>query len=690
MNLPPPSSGNAKTLGATPEAEGTNFALFSAHATGVDLCLFSPDGNDEIARVPLPEHTDGVWHGFFPGIEAGQLYGYRVHGPYEPEEGQRFNAHKLLIDPYAKALHGGFQLNDALYGFDPKSKKKDLSFSKVDSAPFMPKCVVYQPDYAWGKDGAPRVPARDTIIYEAHVRGISKRHSGINAKKRGTFDALADAKMIDHLVDLGVTSIELLPVQAFFPEPRLSEMGLTNYWGYNPAAYFVPEASYMGPSGKQSFQKMVKALHAAGIEVILDVVYNHTAESWELGPTLSWRGIDNQSYYRLKEDNPRFYVNDTGCGNTLNVSHPRVLQMVMDSLRYWVTEMHVDGFRFDLATTVARTREGFAPDGAFLSAMLQDPVLSRVKLIAEPWDIGPGGYQLGQFPAGWQEWNDRFRDRTRAFWRGDSGARAELASPLLGSAEYFDHSGRRADASVNFITSHDGFTLRDVVSYNDKHNEANGEQNRDGHGHNISDNCGAEGPTDDEAILARRARRSRNLLATLMLAQGTPMLLAGDEIGHSQGGNNNAYCQDNETTWLNWNEADEALRAFTAQLVRIRRANPLLSQAKFLHGEEVDGGPQRTVVWLNGNGEEMTSADWDDASARTLIAQLSDSASSLIIIQHAGDNVFDFPLPEGTAWKRILDTSRSGDEFADEPTSASVAVAAESTVVLVSTAGGAA
>ena len=682
MNLPPPSSGNAKQLGATPGVEGTNFALFSNHAAGVDLCLFSPDGKEQIAQLPLPEHTDGVWHGFFPGVKAGQLYGYRVHGPYAPEDGHRFNAHKLLIDPYAKALHGRFTQHDALYGYDPMAPKKDLSFSTLDSAPYMPKCVVTTADFSWGKDAPPHVPYGETVIYEAHVKGLSKRHGGVAAKKRGTFDGLADPAMIDHLLRLGVTSVELLPVAAIFPEPRLTAIGLTNYWGYNPAAYFVPEAAYMGPSGRHSFQKMVKALHGAGIEVILDVVYNHTAESWELGPTLSWRGIDNKSYYRLKADEPRFYVNDTGCGNTLNVSHPRVLQMVMDSLRYWVSEMHVDGFRFDLATTVARTVEGFAPHGAFLAAMMQDPVLSRVKLIAEPWDVGPSGYQLGQFPPGWLEWNDRFRDHARSFWRGDAGARAPMAGSLLGSADSFDHGGRHAFASVNFITSHDGFTLRDLVSYNDKHNDANGEQNRDGHGHNISDNCGTEGPTDDPVILAHRARRSRNLLATLMLAQGTPMLLAGDEIGHSQGGNNNAYCQDNEITWLDWDGADEALLEFTAGLIRLRREHPLLRQAKFLHGEQLTGSQKRNVVWWHTDGTEKKAENWQDSDARSLCLQLSDTRESMLILFNAGEQALDFKLPGTGDWQRVLNTADIGNEFARQAISGAINVAQQSTVVL--------
>jgi isoamylase len=688
MHLPPPSSGNAKQLGATPGVEGTNFALFSNHATGVDLCLFSPDGKEQIAQVPLPGHTDGVWHGFFPGVKAGQLYGYRVHGEYAPADGHRFNAHKLLIDPYAKALQGRFELHDALYGYDPTSPKKDLSFSTLDSAPYMPKCVVTAPDFSWGKDTAPCVPHSETVIYEAHVKGLSKRHGGVAAKKRGTFDGLADPGMINHLLKLGVTSIELLPVAAAFPEPRLTAMGLTNYWGYNPAAYFVPEATYMGPSGRHSFQKMVKALHSAGIEVILDVVYNHTAESWELGPTLSWRGIDNMSYYRLKADDPRFYVNDTGCGNTLNVSHPRVLQMVMDSLRYWVTEMHVDGFRFDLATTVARTAEGFAPDGAFLSAVMQDPVLSRVKLIAEPWDVGPGGYQLGQFPPGWLEWNDQFRDHARSFWRGDAGAQASMAGSLLGSADSFDHGGRQAFASVNFITSHDGFTLRDLVSYADKHNEANGEQNRDGHGHNISDNCGTEGPSDDPVILARRARRSRNLLTMLMLSQGTPMLLAGDEIGHSQGGNNNAYCQDNEITWLDWDTADETLLDFTSGLIRLRREHALLRQGKFLHGAQLEGSTVRDVVWLHSDGTEKKAEHWRDSSVRSLCLQLSDAQTSMLIIFNAGTQALDFTLPASSEWLRLLNTADIGQEFTAQPVSGAINVAQQSTVVLSAKEGG--
>ncbi|WP_417450859.1 glycogen debranching protein GlgX [Kordiimonas sp.] len=663
-----PSPGTAKPLGATPQKEGTNFALFSDNATGVDLCLFSDDGSHELARLALPAHTDGVWHGFVAGVSQGQLYGYRVHGPYAPQEGHRFNANKLLLDPYAKRLTGEFIFDKALYGFDPDSEEKDLSFSESDSAPFMPKCVVTSPNFRWGSDASPDIPADRTILYEAHIKGVSKRNKTVPVKKRGTFEGLSSPKMLDHLARLGVTSVELLPVQAFVSEPRLVELGLTNYWGYNPVAYFIPEPSYLGPAGVHSFQRMVKALHSAGIEVILDVVYNHTAESWELGPTLSWRGIDNKSYYRLEADSPRHYVNDTGCGNTLNVAHPRVLQMVMDSLRYWVTEMHVDGFRFDLATTVARTDDGFQRQGAFLSAIAQDPVLSGVKLIAEPWDIGPDGYQLGSFPPGWLEWNDQFRDATRAFWRSDPHTAPDLAGCLLGSANLFDHGGRKPTSSVNFVTSHDGFTMRDVASYSHKHNEANQEGNRDGHNHNLSDNCGIEGPTGDLAIQRSRARRVRNLMATLLLSQGTPMLLAGDEIGHTQKGNNNAYCQDNEITWLNWDGADKSLYDFSRQLIALRQKHSALRQGCFMHGDPIDGGDLKDVSWLLPNGRELSPSDWQSADLQALGLMIApdDTSEVVLIVLNTSTAALSFHLPDMPGWRKVLDTALRDAEFTVE------------------------
>ncbi|WP_417465795.1 glycogen debranching protein GlgX [Kordiimonas sp.] len=692
----PPRPGSPNPLGATFMDGGTNFALFSENATGVDLCLFSPDGKVELARVPLPEHTNGIWHGFMPDVLEGQLYGYRVHGPYAPQDGHRFNAHKLLIDPYTRRLSGAFRQHDALFGYATDAPQGDLSFNTQDSAPYMPKCVVSQPDFRWGKDKPPQVAPEQTIIYETHIKGISQLHTGVPVKKRGTFEGLSSPRMLDHLVKLGVTSVELLPIQAFFSEPRLTKLGLTNYWGYNPAAYFAPEACYLGPAGVHSFQRMVKALHSAGIEVILDVVYNHTAESWELGPTLSWRGIDNKSYYRLDAENPRYYVNDTGCGNTLNTNHPRVLQMVTDSLRYWVEEMHVDGFRFDLATTMARTPEGFRPDSAFLIALQQDPVLSRVKLIAEPWDIGPGGYQLGAFPSGWAEWNDRFRDDARAFWRGDKGAAPALAARMLGSADIFDHGARKAQASVNFITSHDGFTLKDTVSFNEKHNEANLEENRDGHNHNISDNCGEEGPTADAAILERRAKRARNLLVTLFTAQGTPMLLAGDEIGHSQKGNNNAYCQDNEITWLNWRGLDQPLLDFTRQLIAFRQQHPVFNRLTFMHGAHEDTRGIKDVTWLTITGNEMTAGDWHDDTLAAFGLMLSGTTGApmgangkplidddFIVYMNAGEDDLTVNLPTGMKGTCVLNTANIGQEFEVDQTSSGVlSLPAESVIII--------
>ncbi len=642
--------GRPDPLGATPLEGGTNFSLFSENATAVDLCLFTPDGKQEVARHRLPERTGDVWHGFVPGIADGQLYGYRVHGPYAPREGHRFNANKLLIDPYAKQLFGTYGDGRALLGFDPAHKKKDLTFCDIDSAPHMPKCVVGVPSFRWGKDQPPNTSMADTVIYEAHVKGQTRLHMGVPAKARGTFEGLAAPKMLDHLTKLGITAVELLPVQSFFPEPRLTDMGLTNYWGYNPINYFAPEPAYMGPAGNASFQKMVRALHGAGIEVIIDVVYNHTAESWELGPTLSYRGIDNASYYRLQADDPRYYVNDTGCGNSLRTDHPMVLKMVMDSLRYWVTEMHVDGFRFDLAPTMARTTSGFSADAPLLAAIVQDPVLAGVKLIMEPWDVGPGGYQLGSFHAGMAEWNDRYRDQMRSYWRGEPDTKADLAGGLLGSADIFDAHHRAPQDSLNFITSHDGFNLTDLVSYSHKHNEANGEQNRDGHSHNISDNCGIEGPTGDPAVLARRDRRKRNLLATLMVSQGTPMLLAGDEIGHSQQGNNNAYCQDNDVTWLNWADADAGMTDYVAGLIALRKANPLLRQTRYLH----DAGE---VAWLAATGAPLEGHDWHAASS-TFGCLLKGADETLLILMNADTNDVDFEIP-ARGWTSVLDTASS-------------------------------
>ena len=626
MNRPPRTvheirEGLPHWMGAQWDGAGTNFVLFSENATRVTLCLFSSDGQREVQRLPLPERTGAVWHGYVPGLAPGARYGYRVEGPHAPDAGHRFNANKLLLDPYARQLAGQWTYDEALFGFDRRSD--DLSFDNRDSAPFVPKAVVTaditpltQPlNRGWAH----------TMIYEAHVKGATKRHPGVPEDQRGTFEGLASDAMLDHLTQLGVTAVELMPIHAIHSEGALLARGLTNYWGYNTIGFFVPEPRYMGPQGAAGLCEMVARFHAAGIEVILDVVYNHTAESDHLGPTLSFRGIDNAAYYRLQPEQPRYYVNDTGTGNTLNLSHPFVLRLVLDSLRFWVTQFGVDGFRFDLATTLAREAHGYDPASGFLKALRQDPVLSTVKLIVEPWDIGPGGYQLGQFPPKFAEWNDQFRDTLRRFWKGERGAAQGLGDALLGSAKVFDKAGRRAWSSVNFAAAHDGFTLADVTAYAHRHNEANGENNQDGHHANHSENFGVEGPTADPVIRAKRARRQRNLLATVFLSQGTPMLLAGDEGGHTQNGNNNAYAQDNETTWIDWASLDADQIAFTAALSAFRRATPLLRQSHFLHGTRRSDG-HRDVEWLGFDGQALAWDDPDLAQVGLLIRGSADSA----------------------------------------------------------------
>jgi isoamylase len=655
--------GRHDRLGATFDGDGVNFALFSEHAEKVELCLFSPDGIRETQRLTLPERTGWVWHGRVPGLCPGQLYGYRVHGPYQPEDGHRFNPNKLLIDPYAKRLTGHPRWSDALFGYNPGAKTLDLTFSTRDSARFMPKCVVEDPSFFWGNDRPPATPANETVIYEAHVKGLTQTAGVPNP---GKFLGLASDRVIDHLVHLGITAIELLPVQAFLNDRFLVEKKLTNYWGYQTLGFFAPEPRYLAQGQIHEFQHMVARLHAAGIEVILDVVYNHTCEGSELGPTLSFKGIDNRSYYRLAPY-PRHYINDTGCGNTLNLEHPMVLRMVMDSLRYWVEVMRVDGFRFDLASTLARDRDGFQPNSAFFNAIRQDPVLNRVKLIAEPWDIGPGGYQLGAFPYPFLEWNDKFRDGVRRFWRRDARPSPELAARLTGSALQFDHSGRPATSSVNFITAHDGFNLMDLVSYSQKHNLANGEGNRDGHSENYSDNMGVEGPSDDPQILAARALRRRNLMATLVLSQGTPMLLAGDEMGHSQRGNNNAYCQDNDTSWLDWDGMDADMLGFTRRLIQFRKSHPILRQKLFLHSKtRADGNSD--VLWWHPEGRKMTPADWEDPSLAHVCVKMrtasgtpvyADLEYALFLVFNAGGalEVILPPAPKGQVWSRRINTA---------------------------------
>jgi glycogen operon protein len=663
--------GAPNPLGAHWDGSGVNFAIFSANATRVELCLFDSAGRRELERVVLPEFTDEVWHGYLPEVRPGQLYGYRVHGPYAPEAGHRFNPNKLLLDPYALELRGEIRWHDAAFGYRVGHARGDQSFDRRDSAFIMPKCVVVDPAVTWGNDMRPNRHWAETIIYEAHVKGMTARRESLAPQLRGTFGGLADPDVIDHLVGLGVTAVELMPIQAFFDDRHLIERGLSNYWGYNTIGFFAPATRFVSPgSNIHEFKLMVRRMHEAGIEVILDVVYNHTAEGNQMGPTLSFRGIDNASYYLLA-DEKRYYFDTTGCGNTVNLRHQRVLQMVMDSLRYWVQECHVDGFRFDLASSLGRDRDRFDPNAVFLDAIRQDPLLSRVKLIAEPWDTGPDGYQLGNFPPGWAEWNDRYRDGVRAFWKGDEGAAADLAGNIAGSGSLFDRRGRRPWASVNFIAAHDGFTLADVVSYNDKHNEANGEENRDGHSHNLSWNCGVEGPTDDDAILDLRDRMRRSLAATLLLSQGTPMLLMGDEVGRSQSGNNNSYCQDNEMNWMDWQGAsarDLAFRDFVAAVIAIRHSRPLLRQRSFLHGSPVaqDGTPN--IAWLRPDGEAMQQVDWENPATRSMAVMLAGHDSRMLMLLNAYHEALEFDLTgvPGKQWAVLVDTasglaeSRSG------------------------------
>jgi isoamylase len=684
------SEGAPNPRGAHWDGLGVNFSLFSANATKVELCLFDDSGQTELERIELPEYTNEIWHGYLPDARPGTIYGYRVHGPYDPENGHRFNPNKLVLDPYAKAHVGELRWDHACFGYTIGAKGDDLTYDKRDSAPFVPKCRVIDPAFTWGRDSSPRVPWDRTIIYETHVRGFTKLHPAVPEALRGTFSGLGRKEVVDYISALGVTSIELLPIHAFVNDSYLLDKNLTNYWGYNSIGFFAPDPRYSAiPAFVFSeFKEMVARLHDAGIEVILDVVYNHTAEGNERGPTLSFRGIDNASYYRLMPDQPRYYINDTGTGNTLNMTHARVLQMVTDSLRYWVLDMHVDGFRFDLGTILAREHDGFKEGHGFLDSCLQDPVLSQVKLIAEPWDIGPGGYQVGEFPPGWAEWNDKFRDTVRDFWKGDEGKLAEMATRLAASADCFNKRGRKPWASVNFITAHDGFTLQDLVSYNEKHNEANGEDNRDGHSDNRSWNHGVEGATDDPEICAVRDRQKRNLLATLLLAQGTPMLLAGDEFGRTQQGNNNAYCQDNKISWIDWHiaEGGSELAEFVRKLIALRKSFPILRRSRFLTGEYNADLDVKDVSWLTPNATDIE--DWHDGNARcfgmlidgraqaTGIKRPAMDATALLVL-NAHHDVVNFRLPEvvgGNVWRCLVDTNardvegqkrfHSGDEYA--------------------------
>jgi len=662
--------GEPYPLGATWDGVGTNFSVFSEVAERVELCLFADDGTE--TRVDLPE-TDGfVWHGYLPGIMPGQRYGYRVHGPYRPEEGHRCNPAKLLLDPYAKAVEGSVRWHEAVFSYH----FADGRLNTEDSAPYMPKNVVINPFFDWGGDRRPRTPYHQTVIYEAHVRGLTMRHPHVPERLRGTYAGLAHPAVIEHLLSIGVTAVELMPVHQFVPEHALVSRGLTNYWGYNTIAYLAPHNAYSssGQRGEQvlEFKAMVRALHEAGIEVILDVVYNHTAEGDHRGPTLGFRGIDNAAYYRLQEDDRRFYVDYTGCGNSLNVRHPHALQLIMDSLRYWVLEMHVDGFRFDLAAALARELHDVDRLSAFFDIIQQDPVISQVKLIAEPWDVGPGGYQVGNFPPLWTEWNGKYRDTVRDFWRGTAGALPDFASRLAGSSDLYAHNGRRPVASINFVTCHDGFTLTDLVSYDRKHNEANGEDNRDGTDDNRSWNCGAEGPVDDPEINRLRRRQRRNFLATLFVSQGVPMVLAGDEIGRTQHGNNNAYCQDNELSWVDWSlvERERDLLEFVRSLAALRRRHPVFRRRRFFRGTGGDG--TRDVVWLTPAGAEMREADWHNG-ARSLAVFLNGDAisepgprgerirdDSFLLLFNAHHEPVTFTLPGseyGPGWEAVIDTA---------------------------------
>ncbi|MGE3403993.1 MAG: glycogen debranching protein GlgX [Vicinamibacterales bacterium] len=670
--------GQPYPLGATWTGLGVNFAIFSAHATRVELCLFdAPDATTPTACVPLPEHTDMVWHGYLPDVRPGQLYGYRVHGPYDPAAGHRFNPNKVLFDPYGRAVGRSVRWDDSAFGYRIGDPDADLSFDDRDSAAVAPLAAVIDTAFTWGDDRPPRTPWHRTVIYEMHVKGFSQLHPLVPEPLRGTYEALTTEAALDHLTKLGVTAVELMPVHHHSYDRHLVERGLSNYWGYNTLAYFAPNIRYAASGTPSSsvaeFKRMVKALHSAGLEVILDVVYNHTVEGNQLGPTLSLRGIDNLSYYRLVAEDKRYYLDFTGTGNTLNMQSPQVLQLIMDSLRYWVQEMHVDGFRFDLASTLARELYEVDRLGAFFDIIHQDPVISQVKLIAEPWDLGAGGYQVGNFPVLWTEWNGKYRDAMRAFWKGEDRGVAEVATRIAGSNDLYEHSGRRPYASINFITAHDGFTLRDLVSYNEKHNEANGENNQDGESHNLSWNCGAEGETDDPEINALRAQQQRNLIASLLLSVGVPMISGGDEVGRTQQGNNNAYCQDTELSWTHWDltAGQQDLLAFTRRVVAVRKSQPVLTRRKYLQGRSIRGAEVKDIYWLDPTGREMTDEAWNAPFVRSLGVLMVGNASdeldergrpvagdTLLMLLNAHHEEVPFVLPnmQGRPWVRVFDT----------------------------------
>jgi isoamylase len=662
--------GNPYPLGSTYDGAGVTFSVFSEIAERVEICFFEENGEE--TRVALPEVTSFCWHGYFPGMQPGQRYGFRIHGPWAPGEGLRCNPDKLLLDPYAKAIDGRVDWDEAVFGHyfsDPFGKR-----NTHDSAPHMPKSVVINPFFDWADDRQPKTPWHRTVIYETHVKGMSVRHPKVPEEIRGTYAGLGHPVMVEYLSHLGITAVELMPIHQFVHDSHLLERGLRNYWGYNSIAFFAPHNEYAAGQGGQQvqeFKQMVKALHAAGIEVILDVVYNHTAEGNHLGPLLSMKGIDNRSYYRLLQDDPRYYMDYTGTGNTLNVRHPQVLQLIMDSLRYWVTEMHVDGFRFDLASSLARELHDVDRLSAFFDLIHQDPIVSQVKLIAEPWDVGEGGYQVGNFPPNWSEWNGKYRDCVREYWKGTDQTLAEYAYRFTGSSDLYETTGRKPFASINFITAHDGFCLHDLVSYNDKHNEANGEEGRDGENHNRSWNCGVEGPTDNPEVNALRARQKRNFLAALLLSQGIPMILGGDEMGRTQQGNNNAYCQDNEISWFNWEEADPDLVEFASSLIRLRREHPVFRRRRYFMGRSIRGTGKSDIAWFRPDGREMSEEDWDTSYVKTLAVFLNGHGltemdvqgepiqdNSFFVMFNAHHEPIPFKLPEelGPFWIKVLDT----------------------------------
>jgi glycogen operon protein len=674
--------GSPYPLGATWDGSGTNFAIYSEHATGVELCLFdSPDAKKESQRIPIVEQTDMVWHAYLPDVLPGQVYGYRIDGPYNPAEGHRFNKNKVLLDPYAKAIARQTQWGDEMWGYKVGDPKGDLSFDKRNNARLAPLAAVLDEAFTWGDDRSPRIPWSKMLIYELHVKGFTKLHPEVPENLRGTYAGLSSDAAIRYLKNLGVTAVELLPVQEPLDDRHLVERGLVNYWGYNTLGFFAPAGRYgsVGAAGDvvREFKSMIRNLHSAGIEVILDVVYNHTAEGNHLGPTLSFRGIDNAAYYRLSPEDPRYYTDFSGCGNTFNMRNPRVLQLIMDSLRYWITHMHIDGFRFDLASTLARELHEVDKLGAFFDIIHQDPIISQVKLIAEPWDLGAGGYQVGNFPALWSEWNGKYRDCIRHFWKGDGGVVSEFATRFCGSSDLYEWSSRRPHASINFVTAHDGFTLHDLVSYDHKHNEKNGEENRDGADDNISWNCGAEGLSVDPAIVALREKKKRSFLATLLLSQGVSMLLSGDEIGHTQSGNNNVYCQDNETAWLDWDlkPDQESLLKFTRRVIAFFLEQPVFHRRRFFHGQAIQGAEAPEIAWLDPNGAEMPSESWTNGFVRCLGVQLyggkidvddhgewirGDNILMLFNADHANTIPFVLPVPDeqGEPWELIFDTAQ--------------------------------